>query len=220
MRCRRFTRWPSVAYSVRWSGRFNVLSSYSVMRRNAVYLSQWPKPRLWVILCLVLSVALPLRADLATEYQVKAGFLYNFAKFVTWTPEMFGDGHQQFNICTSGGRPWDRVLEETLRGKTIGERTVTSRSVSGEKEASGCQILFIPISEEPKWESAMADAKLPGVLTVTEANREGRRGRSNAIVTFVVDENRIRFVINAKAAEKAGLVISSKLLSLALEVQR
>ena len=168
------------------------------------------------MLCLTAS----LRADLATEYQVKAGFLYNFIKFVTWTPETFRDERQLFSICTSGGHPWDRALEETLKGKMVGERAVISRNVHGEKDMKGCQVLFIPAPEEPKWEGLMLSAKLPGVLTVTEANREEKRGKSGAVITFVLDGNRVRFVVDAKAAERAGLTISSKLLSLALEVQQ
>jgi hypothetical protein len=66
----------------------------------------------------------------------------------------------------------------------------------------------------------MLNAKLPGVLTLTESNRLRKSERSGAVITFVLDQNRVRFVIDIKAAEKAGLTICSKLLSLALEVQQ
>jgi hypothetical protein len=195
-------------------------SSDLVQGHDSASRSRRQKPHVFVALGVVLCLAASLHADLATEYQVKAGFLYNFAKFVTWTPETFNEGHQLFNICVSGDRSWDRALEETLKGKTVDGRVIVSRSIHSEKDVKGCQVLFVPAPEESKWESLMLDAKLPGVLTVTEGSREGKHRKSAAVITFVLDENRVRFVINTKAAEKAGLVISSRLLSLALEIQQ
>ena len=52
------------------------------------------------------------------------------------------------------------------------------------------------------------------VLTVGDAKESG-----GGIVTFVVKDNRVRFTVDDEAAAQNGLVISSKLLSLALNVK-
>lgn len=181
---------------------------------------RWQKLSLLIVLGITACFPLSMWADTATEHQVKAGFLFNFAKFVTWPPETFNDSHQLFGICTFGERSWDRTLAEALKDKTVRERAVITRNVYSEKDVKGCQVLFIPAAEGPKWESLVPSASFPGVLTVTESNRVEKQAKSSAVITFVLDENRVRFVINTKAAEKAGLAISSKLLSLALEVQQ
>jgi YfiR/HmsC-like len=177
----------------------------------------------WLIFAVLGTLMYPaswMQADTGTEYQVKAGFLYNFSKFVTWPPETFVDARQLFNICTSGEQSWSQTFEEALKGKTVDERAVITRIVHSEKDVKGCQVLFVPAPEESKWQSLMLNARFPGMLTVTESNRLKKHERSGAVITFVLDENRVRFVIDTKAAEKAGLTISSKLLSLALEVQQ
>jgi hypothetical protein len=53
------------------------------------------------------------------------------------------------------------------------------------------------------------------VLTVTDSGAGGGAG----IIDFVVRDNRVRFDINDEAAAQNGLVISSKLLNLALNVK-
>jgi hypothetical protein len=169
---------------------------------------------------MVVCLASSMQAEAPTEYQVKAGFLYNFAKFVTWPPETFNGSSQLFNICVSGGQQWDQALQETLKGKTVNERAVVIRSVRTDKEVKGCQVLFISEGDGARLQSLLTEAKPSGVLTVMDAGREGKRERRDAVIRFVMDANRVRFVIDVKAAERADLTISSKLLSLALEVQQ
>ncbi len=161
-----------------------------------------------------------MRGDAMTEYQVKAGFLYNFTKFVVWPPETFNGSGPLFNVCTSGGPQLNQALGETLKGKTVNERAVVTRNVHSDKEVKGCQVLFIPGAEGTRWENFLPDAKGYGILTVLDAGRERKRGRSGAVITLVLDANRVRFIVDTKAADKAGLTVSSRLLSLALEVQQ
>jgi YfiR/HmsC-like len=70
------------------------------------------------------SSALHAQTKAATEYQVKAAFLYNFAKFVDWPPSAFSDAKQPLDICVYGRDPFGTALEDALMGKTIGERRV------------------------------------------------------------------------------------------------
>ena len=81
------------------------------------------------------SSALIAQTKTATEYQVKAAFLYNFAKFVEWPPSAFSDAKQPLDICVYGRDPFGSALEDALLGKTIGERRV---GLGGPRNSRAC----------------------------------------------------------------------------------
>ena len=143
----------------------------------------------------------------ADEYQVKAAFLFNFAKFVSWQ----GVPGQTLVIGVAGDDSFGAILEATVRGKTVGGRPFEVRRFASGDQVQGCHILFVSASENRRFGDLVRQAG-PGVLTVGEAPQFVREG---GIVRFYVEENRVRFQINAKAAEDAGLRIHSQLMSLA-----
>jgi hypothetical protein len=54
-----------------------------------------------------------------------------------------------------------------------------------------------------------------GILTVGESEEFAREG---GVIGFVIQEETVRFVVNAEARDRAGLRISSRMLSLAAAV--
>ncbi|GEM_PF-3979501 len=64
------------------------------------------------------------------EYALKAAFLYNFGKFVTWPT---GDGEQDepFVIAILGEDPFGPFIDQALGGKKIKGREVRIRRVAG-----------------------------------------------------------------------------------------
>ncbi|MGD0694030.1 MAG: YfiR family protein [Terriglobia bacterium] len=148
----------------------------------------------------------------ASEYQVKAAFLYNFAKFVEWPPDPSSDLSDPITICVIGHDPFGTVLDEAVRGKTVsGHRLVIRRSKPGQSW-TGCQIAFISSAEGKDLPSILESSKGSGVLTVGEMEGFAQRG---GMINFVIEQERVHFEVNVEAAERAGLKISSKLLSLA-----
>ena len=159
------------------------------------------------------------QAESITEAQVKSAFLYNFAKFVKWPSTTFQSATDPFTICTAGRNPLDGALAQTIRDKQVDGRPMTMRSISNEAEMKGCQVLFIPGVELPHF-SRFLSVMPPGVLTVSDASEAPDHLRPLTAITFVPEATRIRFVISTKVAEKCGVEISSKLLSLATSVDR
>jgi hypothetical protein len=151
-------------------------------------------------------------AQVIDEYQVKAAFLYNFAKFVEWPPEVFKTPRDPILICVLGHNPFGGVLEEAIRGKSIEGRAFAFRQVSGAEEASACQILFVSSSDDRRFHSLAGSLKPAGILTVGEAQGFASEG---GVINFKLEDGRVRFEINVDAAEHEQLHISSKLLSLA-----
>jgi hypothetical protein len=141
-----------------------------------------------------------------TEYQVKAAFLYNFARFTTWPSQ---DAQPFFNICVLGSDPFGEALD-ALEGKTIGDNPI---KVSRRREISeaDCQVLFISRSEQGNLSTILEALAGSPVLTVSEI--EGFTEHGGAI-QFYAEKNKVRFKINQRAAEELGLKISSHLLKL------
>jgi hypothetical protein len=151
----------------------------------------------------------PSAANPAGEYEVKAAFLYNFARFVEWPAQ----GHSQPNVltlCILGGNPFGSDID-ALAGKSVGQATLQVRRI-GIEQASACQIVFISSSEGPRLESELAQMRGRPVLTIADSPGFSERG---AVINFYLDQGKVRFEINIDAAQRSGLTISSQLLRLA-----
>ncbi len=146
------------------------------------------------------------------EYQVKAAFLYNFAKFVEWPAEAFADASAAIHLCVVGEDPFGESLEQIVRGKAIQGRPLAIMRLKSDQDPRTCQILFISSSEKQRFGQILARLRESSVLTVGETQHFAQLG---GIINFVLEESKVRFEINANAAERARLKISAKLLSLA-----
>ena len=147
-----------------------------------------------------------------TEYQIKAAFLYNFAKFVQWPAQAFSGPTSPIVIGVLGENVFGGDLEKTIRGKTIKDHPLQFKEFHSVTEARGCQILFISPSEKNHLPKILDGLRSASVLTVSETDRFNDAG---GMINFVIEDNKIHFQINNEAAKKAGLTISSKLLNLA-----
>lgn len=145
-----------------------------------------------------------------SEYEVKAAFLYNFARFVEWPPQP--QPPSSFTICVLGTDPFGPVLDELIKGKSIQGMQLVARRPQQVEDAGDCQILFISASEDARLGHILAVLHGRSVLTVGEAKRFAHRG---GMINFRREGSKVRFEINPDAAGQAGLTISSQLLKLA-----
>ena len=145
------------------------------------------------------------------EYHVKAAFLYNFARFVDWPTEAFRDPGEPFSICVIGEDPFGRSLDDVVAGKAIGGRPVSLRRISDFRQAATCHVLFVGSSVDKHALSVLASSR-SAVLTVGDA---ANSSSGELMIRFTMENGKVRFEINAAAADRASLHISAKLLSLA-----
>jgi len=146
------------------------------------------------------------------EYQVKAAFLFNFAKFIEWPSGAFQTAKDPVTVCVLGHNPFGNGLEEVIRGKSIDGRSLVYRQVYDVESANSCQILFVASSECKRFRAVRGTLKPLGILSVGEAEEFVADG---GVINFKLEDGRVRFEINVEAAEHQQLHISSKLLSLA-----
>jgi YfiR/HmsC-like len=152
------------------------------------------------------------RGQAVDEYQLKAAFIYNFAKFVEWPPQAFRNASDPINVCILGQSPVGAALEQTVAGKTVDKRAFVVRQIYDTRGAAGCQILFVGSSEKKRWRAILGELNTAGILSV--GDDEGFAS-SGGVANFKLEDGRIRIEVNVGAAEKERLRISAKLLNLA-----
>lgn len=151
-----------------------------------------------------------------TEYEVKAAFLYNFARFVEWPAETFRDAGQPFVVAVLGRDPFGPVLDQTLSGKTVLGRRIEVKRGDRVEDVRGAHIVFVSASERARVPSILKSLKGQGVLTVGDMDGFAERGGT---INFVLRGNKVRFEINPANAEESRLRMSSQLLKLATLVR-
>jgi YfiR/HmsC-like len=161
-----------------------------------------------------LAMCSPLRpqGNQPTEYQLKAAFLFNFAKFVDWPAGSFASPQTPFSICVLGPDPFGRTLDDSLAGKTLSGRAIQVRRCQTDAETRSCQIVFASRSQSHRLPEILQSLKGTNVLLVGESDDFAASGGA---IEFFLQEDHVRFRINPDAASRAGIMISSKLLSLA-----
>jgi hypothetical protein len=167
------------------------------------------------IVCWLFSNASPSALSLAgesVEYPVKLAFLFNFAKFVEWPPDSYRDPGAPLEICIVGHDPFSPDSERELRTRMVGGHPVDVQTLKSTDTLSVCHMVFIPITESDRAESIVRSLKGSSTLTVGEAEGFAVLG---GIINLTVEGNKVHFEVNRLAADRAGLRISSRLLSLA-----
>lgn len=169
----------------------------------------WKRSLLGVLLCLLAAAA---QAQSATEYQVKAAFLFNFARFVDWPADAFPSADSALQICVLGQDPFGRDFEQVIVDKTVNGHRIEIAHPDGVPQARACQILFIAASEKARVPAILQGLKGASVLVVGDTPGFAAGGGA---INFVIDDGRVRFEINLKAAQLAHLKLSSRLLTVA-----
>lgn len=156
------------------------------------------------------------RADIPLEYAVKATYLYKLAPFVDWPSGTFASPDAPFDICVVGRDPFDDFLEKAVSGRTLGAHPFKVIRMDAVAPGENCQVVFISYEHAGQVSEALRALDGRPVLTVTDSESAGGSG---SIVQFVISRGHVRFEIDNGAAARNHLVISSKLLNLALAVK-
>jgi hypothetical protein len=151
----------------------------------------------------------PATAEASREYAIKAVFLYNFAHYVQWPA---AEPVSEFTIGILGHDPFGAALDEIAATKQIDGRRIVIRRLASMADYAPCQILFLSssASEELKREAIERVRGQPVLVVAEEAALFGH----GVTINFFLEENKVRFEIDAEAARRGQLKISSRLLSL------
>ena len=189
--------------------------------RNDDVSSHMRRPALF-ILTLFLTVSLAIHCVRAgdsqpSEYQLKAAYIYHFAQFVEWPATAFAETNSPLVVGILGDNPFGNDLRRTVDGKVLGNHPMSVQEFHSLSQiTNNCHILFISSSEEKKLPGILSSLHGTSTLTVAEFKHFADDG---GMIQFDTEDARIRFEINKTVAEKSGLKMSFKLLSLASHVR-
>jgi YfiR/HmsC-like len=142
------------------------------------------------------------------EYQVKAVFIINFAKYVDWSSHREED---DFKIGIVGQSEIKEELEKIAEYKKGSGRSMQVMQLDPEKPIP-CNIVFVAHSESRRVQKLAKDFAGKGVLLVSEDNKSASRA---AGINLIKTDNKIKFEINQTSIKYAGLRLSSQLQLLA-----
>jgi hypothetical protein len=146
------------------------------------------------------------------EYAVKATYLLKFTRFVVWPQSAIAG--ESFNICVLGPDPFGATLNQVVAGEEVAGRKITVQRLDREPAPGACQVLYVGDHQErPHFTNEPGRA----VLTVGEGPDFARNG---GMIGFVIENRRVTFDINWRAAEASGLKLSAGLLNVAETVIR
>lgn len=147
--------------------------------------------------------------------EIKAAFIYNFARFVEWPQTTFAKATTPLQLCafsgSTGGTPLSLIDGRLAQGRAIKLTTITSSA-----QAENCQILYLTDAHRALWKSALPELSRRSVLTISEAANFIDDG---GIVSLFIEKDHVRFRINLSAAKQNGLKFSARILQLAQDVR-
>jgi hypothetical protein len=160
----------------------------------------------------------PLRAQsqlVPIESNVKAVFLFNFAKYVTWPGVTIGEqSPAEIRICVTANDEFFPLLKTAVQGEDVDGKPLVAILLDGLDDAKHCQILYVGESRSPDAKSWLTAVHGAQVLTVADGALN-----DETTIAFVRENNRLRFDINRGSATRRNLNVSSKLLRLARQVK-
>lgn len=149
-------------------------------------------------------------AQTMTQPTLRAAFLFNFTKFVEWPADSSDGG--PVAVCVLDDAAVEESLAQLLSGAPVGGRPVTLIRSARSRSLRICHVLYLGDTDSASMSATLDEVKYAPVLTVGDGDKFAREG---GMIGLFVEGGRMRFAINPDAAQRAGLYLSSRLLSLA-----
>lgn len=146
-------------------------------------------------------------ASATNEDKIKAAYIYNFLKFVTWPDTSFADAKSPLRVCVAGEGTVPDLIKTLIAGKEVKGRTVEVQNAS----SSGCHLLFVSSSAD-----AGDSIGAPGVVTVGEVEGFAANG---GVFNFVNIDGKVKVELNQKAAKHSGIQVSAKLQQISIRIE-
>ena len=143
------------------------------------------------------------------EYQVKAACVLNFVQFIDWPSATFPGPEAPITVGVLGDDPFGDALEQTFQGESVRGRGLVVKRSRQVEELKTCHVLFVPRTEKHRLAAVLGGLGQASVVTVGETEQFAQQG---GIINFYLDAGKIRFEVNAEAAQLKGIKVGSQLL--------
>jgi hypothetical protein len=160
---------------------------------------------------LLLVPALPAGSSTDTSLpQVKAAFVFNFIKLVSWPDRRFDDANAPVRVCVTRGDEMLEPLRQSISGKLVGSHPI--EVVQADENLAPCHVLYLGRQASERYAALMASVSGKAVLLVDEGNAFTW---PDGMIRLFLEQSRVRFELNLEAVERSGLKVDPRLIRLA-----
>lgn len=170
---------------------------------------------LGALTALLLAAATPVQAQAAADASlpsVKAAFVFNFIKLVSWPERRFESDSAPVQVCVLRGDSMEPALRQSLGGKMAGARPVEVSTVGSDDNLSGCHVLYLGSQASVRYTALMTRVAGKGVLLIDEGEQFTW---PDGMIRLFLEQSRVRFELNLDSVERAGLKVDPRLIRLA-----
>lgn len=168
------------------------------------------------LLFLVISIVLSCNShaesgqanETANEYAVKAAYIYNILRFVSWPESSPLASTESLSICLFKKDPFNHYLD-AISGKTVGNKPIRIKTIIKPSDATSCHLVFIKDSKE------LVKFKANHQLKYTDSILLGNDiefVENGGLFSFYIENNKVRLGANRTAIDSTRLKISSMLI--------
>jgi len=143
--------------------------------------------------------------------KLKAAYLLKIPNYVQWDPGYFSSKKDSFRFCFLGNSPLYTLAAKEFSKRTTRGRKIQVKEIYQSHQMKECEVVHFGDLNPKALESYFNNGMGESILTTGESQNFLHHG---GILRFYQIEGKLRFEINLKAARKANLEFSARLLRL------
>ena len=166
-----------------------------------------------LLLCLCSGSFNSLFASVSEEYEIKAAFIPNFARFTTWPEQDSKTGKFVFLIV--GNNPFGQAINPINSQEFYGKKAVVKFAQDWQIPGDDVKVMFISRNMEDELEKILQDIKNRPILTISDIKGFAEAG---GMIELLEHDGSIHFIVNIAAIRSSGLAMNYQILQLADKV--
>jgi hypothetical protein len=148
-------------------------------------------------------------SQVSSVSKAQALFIYNFSRLIQWPATSSGG---DFVIGVVGDNEIYNSLVSYVANKKVGSQSIIVKKFDDPQSVPRCHIVFVGDGKVSRLNELIS--KLQGTNSLIITERKGMINSGSAI-DFFMDEDKLKFVMNADNAEKYNLIVSKALQDMA-----
>lgn len=149
--------------------------------------------------------------------RVKAAYLYKFAGYVEWPPEVFASENSPIVIGVIGNDDLEEILSRMIVGKTANGRPLATRRLEAHSPLQGVHMLFVGAMDTRTLQAIGDAVRGKPVLVVSDGEQERML---DSMISFDLIDQHLRFDVALKPVASSGLELRALMLTAARRVAR
>lgn len=147
--------------------------------------------------------------------RIKAAYLYKFAGYVDWPPEVFTSEDSPIVVGVIGNDVLEEILSQMIVGKTVNGRPLATRRLEAGSSLQGVHILFVGALDKSALQAVGDAVRGKPILVVSNASQQRML---DSMISFDLINQHLRFNVALKPAATSGLKLRALMLTAARRV--